>query len=397
MTSVRSSPGLVAHCDWSLDPKKRWMAVATKGSTGWIIGMPEPVGLTASLFRRLADRASNGIFVGFDFPIGLPKAYGALTGKSDFRAFLAALGQGEWSDWFRVCERADEISIHRPFYPQRPGGTQRVHLHAGLGLTEGDGLLRTCDRRTSERPDACSIFWTLGGNQVGKAAISGWSELLRGPGRPALWPFDGQLNDLLRDHPIVVAETYPGDAYSQLGIPRTPIWSKRKQDGRASVAPYLLRCIEQRGHDMSLDLHQTIQQGFFDTATAEDQFDALVGLLAMIEVVDGYRPDGCPDDPDVHRWEGWILGHQRGAAVKTGTKSRKELRPRSRKKPAIGSINDHRQKVIVHADLRGNDPDQKAYILVCLDCSALYGTGSEEVSERCCPACGGGLPGVNFT
>jgi len=34
----------------------------------------------------------------------------------------------------------------------------------------GKDLLRLCERATPDRGDACMLFWTLGGNQVGKAA-----------------------------------------------------------------------------------------------------------------------------------------------------------------------------------------------------------------------------------
>jgi hypothetical protein len=43
-------------------------------------------------------------------------------------------------------------------------------------------------------------FWTLGGNQVGKGALSGWKEFLR-PARELttvhIWPFDGSFEELL--------------------------------------------------------------------------------------------------------------------------------------------------------------------------------------------------------
>ena len=45
------------------------------------------------------------------------------------------------------------------------------------------------------------MFWTLGGNQVGKAMIVGWRDLLaparRAGGDVAIWPFDGALAELM--------------------------------------------------------------------------------------------------------------------------------------------------------------------------------------------------------
>jgi hypothetical protein len=39
-------------------------------------------------------------------------------------------------------------------------------------------LRRQCERATPTRRAACPLFWTLGSNQVGKAAISGWQEVI---------------------------------------------------------------------------------------------------------------------------------------------------------------------------------------------------------------------------
>ncbi|HCD85061.1 MAG TPA: DUF429 domain-containing protein, partial [Agrobacterium sp.] len=41
------------------------------------------------------------------------------------------------------------------------------------------------------------------------------------------------------------------------------------------------------------------------------RFDAVVGLLGMLDVVDGRRDEGSPDIEAVQQWEGWILGHRR--------------------------------------------------------------------------------------
>jgi len=136
---------VIAHCDWSLDPSKRWMAVAVASDTVsgrvWQLADPEPVGDTASLVERLQARAEQQgcLLMGFDFPIGLPAWYGNHTGLGSFPEALAAFGSGEWQSWYRVAEHASEISIHRPFYPMRPGGTLRAHLHAVLDTGRQSG------------------------------------------------------------------------------------------------------------------------------------------------------------------------------------------------------------------------------------------------------------------
>ncbi len=303
---------IIAHCDWSIDRKKRWMCVAVRNAAGWTLSAPEPVGDTEGLIQGLRRRAGpdGALLIGFDFPIGLPAAYGRALGLADFRSFLRSLGDQRFARWFDVAEHHREISIDRPFYPMRPGGTRRHHLFDALGLTTKD-LLRRCERATNERGEACMLFWTLGGNQVGKAALTGWREIiLPNFEKLLLWPFDGTLHDLMMPGAVVVAETYPGDVYGQLEIPRRPVWSKRRQDGRRSVASHLMCWLENRPHVDGSQLQSLISDGFGNGKDGEDRFDATVGLLGMIDVIDGRRGEGVPEADDVKTWEGWILGQQ---------------------------------------------------------------------------------------
>lgn len=93
------SVAVVAHCYWSVDRKKRWMCVAERRGTGWIISAPEPVRDTADLIPRLRRRCETdgALVMGFDFPIGLPVAYGRASGLADFRAALRAFGSAPYA------------------------------------------------------------------------------------------------------------------------------------------------------------------------------------------------------------------------------------------------------------------------------------------------------------
>jgi hypothetical protein len=51
-----------------------------------------------------------------------------------------------------------------------------------------------------------------------------------------------------------------------------------------------------------------ITDGFGPRSSADDPFDAVVGMFGMLNVVRGARPSGEPNDPVVRRVEGWILG-----------------------------------------------------------------------------------------
>jgi hypothetical protein len=51
--------------------------------------------------------------------------------------------------------------------------------------------------------------------------------------------------------------------------------------------------------------------GFGPRKLGEDPFDAFIGLLSMIEVVDHRRLEGGTSLGDeAARWEGWILGQR---------------------------------------------------------------------------------------
>ncbi|MCQ8240990.1 hypothetical protein [Rhizosaccharibacter radicis] len=263
-------------------------------------------------FVMALKRFSGPVLAGFDFPIGVPRFYGERTGLPDFRALLAAAGTGRWSRFFDVAVGPNEIGLERPFYPMRPGGTGRVQLLQGLGATAMDQLMRRCERRTADRPAGCCLFWTLGGNQVGKAALAGWREAIRPllEAGAALWPFDGALEELSTPGGVVLAETYPAEAYRHVGISPGPLRSKREvAHRREAMAGLRTRCA---GHGIHLTpaLEREVANGFADAGTrGEDAFDALAGLLGMIEVADGRRAPG-PRDPDP--WEGWILGQSAG-------------------------------------------------------------------------------------
>ena len=316
-------PSLVAHADWSKDPRKRWCATAVRApDRRYRAESAEPVGDLGTYFDRLRQRAGGGsVLAGFDFPIGLPRRYAANAGLSDFRSALAGFGHGRWRDFYQPAETKAAITITRPFYPGRLGGTKRADLVEKLGARQFDDLLRRCDRAPGRRA-AAAMFWLVGGNQVGKAAITGWRDLItpaveRDPAL-SLWPFDGRLAVLLARPGVVIAETYPGEAYGHLDLTiRKPDRSKRRQADRMADR-HALRNWARTNHVLLADrLQASIDSGFGADAAGEDCFDAVVGLFGMLDVVLGNRPAGEPED-DVTKIEGWILGQQAPTATATG-------------------------------------------------------------------------------
>ena len=125
----------------------------------------------------------------------------------------------------------------------------------------------------------------------------------------ALWPFQGELGALLRPGQVVVGETYPAEVYGHLGL-NFGAGGKRTQAGRAANAGRLLAWAEQSPAALSPPLVAQIRDGFGKSNEGDDRFDAVVGLLGMLNVVWGRRPAGTPQRDTVRRVEGWILGQQ---------------------------------------------------------------------------------------
>jgi hypothetical protein len=310
---------LVAHADWSGATTgaavKRQVAIARAEGTAWRLAAPLPAGDPASLATRLAARAGQGAaLLALDVPIGLPHRFATahLAAHQGFAAWLDALADD--APFLRPAATLDEVSPARPFFPagQVAGAGLKSSFLDRLGL-DAETLLRACDRggRTANGgriARACGLFWTLGGNQVGKAAASAWREVLR-PARAAglrLWPFEGTLGELAAPGAVVAAEAYPAEGYARLGL--TLPSAKRRQGWRAAQAGAIAAWCARHGIILDADLAARIADGFGASPDGEDAFDATIGALAAITVAAGREPEGTPDDPSIRSWEGWMLG-----------------------------------------------------------------------------------------
>ncbi|TXM95418.1 hypothetical protein [Methylobacterium sp. WL116] len=57
------------------------------------------------------------------------------------------------------------------------------------------------------------------------------------------------------------------------------------------------------------EAREPLLDGFGASSSGEDPFDALAGLLAMIEVVEKRAPEAVTQvGLEVAAWEGWIVG-----------------------------------------------------------------------------------------
>ncbi|MGX9965694.1 hypothetical protein ACVFYP_20380 [Roseomonas sp. F4] len=301
--------GMIAlHADWSLASAKRWMARAERQGNRWLAQAPRLVGdVTALLPGLLAE--GRPVALGLDLPLGVPRDWAMARPEPDFPAFLAGLVDDP--GFFRVAATLEAVSAAQPFYPARgiKGMTRAAHA-AALGLAGPSSLSRLCDRATALRPAGAPVFWTLGANQSGKAAIAAWRDWIApalAAGAPiSLWPFAGPLHGLLAPGRVALAEVYPAEALRQLGLKL--IGSKRMQGPRRALAETLRAAMARLRVDPTLALSAIIAEGFGADAAGEDRMDCVLGLLALIAVLDGAQPDHIPDDPWIRRWEGWVLG-----------------------------------------------------------------------------------------
>jgi hypothetical protein len=303
---------LALHADWSMAPAKRWLALARRGRDGWRAQAPRPVGEPDALLRGLLAEEVP-VALGLDLPLGVPRDWAARRDERGFPEFLA--GRAADPGFFEVSMTLATVSPERPFYPRLgvKGMTRAAHA-AALGMASAQGLSRLCDRATALRPAGAPVFWTLGANQSGKAAIAAWRDWLApalaaqgGTNAPvAIWPYAGGLHGLLAKGRVAIAEVYPAEALRQLGL--RIAGSKRRAADRAALAPALLDAMDRLRVEPDAALARAAAEGFGADAAGEDRLDCVLGLLNLVAVLDGARPDFIPDDPWVRRWEGWVLG-----------------------------------------------------------------------------------------
>lgn len=325
LMALLTKPTLVYHADWGSKDSKRWCCTATLGLDGrYTAAAPKPVGDLDVLLKNFHTEAAapGTVFAGFDFPIGIPAYYAKQAGITTFRDLLAKIGTGKWRNFYSVCDSPEEISVFRPFYPRRSKkGCLPRHLFEGHGVSEMGSLLRRCEKGCNGQRQACSLFWTLGGKQVGKAAIIGWRDVLVPSLRHSslrLWPFDGDLANLCEPGAVVVAETYPTECYRWFS--GGPFRGKTNIESRKEFGSRILLWANSTGVIVEQSLTEVIEAGFPNGG--DDAFDAVVGLFGMLQVCIGRRGSGEPSESTIHEVEGWILGRDSEATADASSHSK---------------------------------------------------------------------------
>jgi hypothetical protein len=76
----------------------------------------------------------------------------------------------------------------------------------------------------------------------------------------------------------------------------------------ASKAGAILKWASRHEVHLADDAKAAVLEGFGPASSGEDAFDAFGGLIKLIEVVDGRRPEATTDLGEALKWEGWIIG-----------------------------------------------------------------------------------------
>lgn len=308
----------IYHADWSVAAKGRWKAHAGRKNGDWLIDDMSPVGDIPLFIDMMAQQArKKRVVLGLDFPIGLCRAWYQKAGFNTFAAVLDWLKKPAGQCFFEICETPEQISPNRPFYPVRAGAKGRVkrtHLVDGLGVDDFAQLYRECEKASNGRPAAAVPFWTLGANQVGKAMLHGWQNLLL-PGIERgchIWPFDGELGCLLHQPGMTLIETYPGEIYGWLGLHHLDLpsgrFAKSRQPSRREVLAQLIPDLAKQGIHITPKIQAQIANGIDNANGKDDAFDAFIGVIGLILIAIGKRSENLPDSNRIQTQEGWIIG-----------------------------------------------------------------------------------------
>jgi hypothetical protein len=211
--------GTIICADWSKSVRKRAVYAADiatrsirrlRSDAGWSVTE------VLACAEHLSSRAS--VLVGFDVPFGVPHSY-LVSAKAalGFRAidnFVdLLLSVSRTPTFFEATYSPESWKVEQPFFAVPAGEGSLAGFRNAAGA-RGVELSRRIDRVTKAK----SLFITSGiPGSVGSAATSLWQEIakLRNGGRQfRMWPFEGDLDILLRNDRITFAEVYPRAAYS---------------------------------------------------------------------------------------------------------------------------------------------------------------------------------------
>ncbi len=295
--------------DWSKKSNKR--SVYTANISERKVQKEQPNGSSWNLdtLLDLANRyAVDGpVLIGLDLALGIPNNYWRLIRKESRatppKSFLEWLkGIDQSGRFFETVCKPDQWCIDCPWFKVPPG---RGGLNSFTKLAD-DGMLRKIDKATGAKP----IFAVSGiPGTVGSGTRSFWKELipqLNGKRDFAVWPFEGQLDSLGKEYPIVLCETYPRLAYAAALAPRLPygqiLISKTNSEIRNETIDSLYASKWVQKYKVDLESPKLPKSN-------EDDFDAFLSGAALLRCL---LEDMKPDDPQ------WIDPTAEGSMLLSG-------------------------------------------------------------------------------
>ncbi len=296
--------------DWGKEPHKRAVYVAdveTRSvrrvlSRGWTVA------------RVLAEakpwESKGSVLVAFDAPLGVPASYLAAVasrpGWATSRNFLEFMKVAcATPGFFDATSNADEWTAEQPFFAV-PAGQDGLGGYLRAAYAQGVDLYRAVDRQTRAK----TVFAKSGiPGTVGSAACALWTELgtlLTADRTFRVWPFEGDLDTLLRTAPQVVAEIYPQAAYATALLDESA--EGRPPLGLAKTVPEVRRSAITALQNASwVQQHSVILDDLADAQANEDDFDACITAAALLRcVLEGLPLSAALNDASAA--EGGILG-----------------------------------------------------------------------------------------
>lgn len=246
-------------------------------ASGAITWCDAPSGLLSFIRENALGGRSGSALLVVDVPIGLPEGFAEVYA-----------GHGSFADWLLAQRSRTRASFVNKAVSQQHAAAPFVDFAGKGDKSRGRFPLRRCDVISG----AESVYWCVGGRQVGKAALQFWFDvliplLIEHRTDVAVWPFE----DLSRAR-LVIAECYPA-------LLTKRVWGRRVVKSNPSdVAEAIARSDDARdGTEERTRLH---------AAASEDDFDALSVCLALRSALrDGTDILAAPDCARPH--EGWIV------------------------------------------------------------------------------------------
>lgn len=241
-----------------------------------------PSGSTVAFFREQANGAvrDKAIAILADVPIGLPHDYDDVyAGHTAFLSWLMAAYERTSGNWAQLV--VDSVALQTP---QRPF----VMPRKGEFKSSGRFPKRECDTRTNGE----SLYWCVGGKQVGRAALQFWFEVLIPLSRElgesfGLWPTDSVTSG----RRVLIGECHPS-------ILQPRVYGRRVQKTDPLSVVDAVRALRERHPTLAAD-----EGTWMHAVSSEDEFDMFTTAVALAQ-----EPAGLDCGKRCMPIEGWIMG-----------------------------------------------------------------------------------------